>query len=845
MWSLLKGKFDGKYDFHRQKPLDRFIADFFCHELNLVIEIDGITHQWEETQIKDAAKEVRLNELGVNVLRFDDKEVLKHEASVLETIRTYIRCFETNDPSDLLYEDTPLNPLSRGDFQGANPQSGGGFRGDTIIHDFDGLYDVIGDKVSKQEANQLINSLKICDPAVGSGHFLVSALNEIIAIKSELKILMDKEGKTLRDYDISIENDELVITDDNDILFQYTVGSKEKQRVQETLFHEKQTLIENCLFGVDINPNSVKICRLRLWIELLKNAYYLHTPGPSQEGRYASNDYFPALQTLPNIDINIKCGNSLISRFDLDSDISEALKKSKGSAIRWDVNTYRNAVDSYKNATRKEDKREFERLIDSIKAEFVTEIGKKDKRLIKANKLKGELFNLTQQGLFELTGAKKKEWEKGVEKRTKELQKLEQELDEIKNNRIYENAFEWRFEFPEVLDDQGNFMGFDVVIGNPPYLTGSAFKQAQGYFREKYNCAEYQLDLYPLFMELSNMINKYSYYTALITPNSWLKNLKMTRTRRFVLDNTSMLSLNPNISSAFEEAQVDTLIFIWKNLRADTDILIWEFIDKQFTTKHRVKSESFKENEGNVFDVEVSPEIRMLLKKVRGKSISLDSCFEITRGVNPYNKYTGQSEEIIKSRAYHAEYIKDSTFVPELRGKHVSTFFYQWDQKHYISYGNWLAAPREERFYHGKRILFREIIGSRFICTLIEENFVNDRSLYVAKPHENTNTEFILGILASKLIIWLFRYEKNEFDDLFPKIRVAEFKKLPIPSSKNDNIEDKISSLVEDIIKIKVENNSIDTSELESQIDQLVYQLYGLTEEEIDLIEGSVNAGIK
>lgn len=133
------------------------------------------------------------------------------------------------------------------------------------------LYDKIGDRT---EANEIINQLKICDPAVGSGHFLVSALNEIIAIKSELKILSDNEGKRLKEYHVEVVNDELIITDEDGKLFEYNPKSPESQRVQEALFREKQTLIENCLFGVDINPNSVKICRLRLWIELLKNAYY-------------------------------------------------------------------------------------------------------------------------------------------------------------------------------------------------------------------------------------------------------------------------------------------------------------------------------------------------------------------------------------------------------------------------------------------------------------------------------------------------------------------------------------------------------------------------------------------
>ncbi len=160
----------------------------------------------------------------------------------------------------------------------------------------DDLYDKIKDR---NEANEITDSLKICDPAVGSGHFLVSALNEMIAVKSELRILQDRKGRRLREYQAEVANDELIVTDEDGELFKYNPKNRESQRVQETLFHEKQTIIENCLFGVDINPNSVKICRLRLWIELLKYAYYK-----------SGNE----LETLPNIDINIKCGNSLITR---------------------------------------------------------------------------------------------------------------------------------------------------------------------------------------------------------------------------------------------------------------------------------------------------------------------------------------------------------------------------------------------------------------------------------------------------------------------------------------------------------------------------------------------------
>lgn len=173
---------------------------------------------------------------------------------------------------------------------------------------------VKGRKESRKEANAIVNMIRVCDPAVGSGHFLVSALNEFIVIKCELGILVDTAFEPLSNLTISIDNDELSVTDLDNNLFAYNPKNAESQRVQETLFHEKQTIIEKCLFGVDINPNSVKICRLRLWIELLKNAYYK-----------SANE----LETLPNIDINIKVGNSLVSRFAIDADLKQALCQSK------------------------------------------------------------------------------------------------------------------------------------------------------------------------------------------------------------------------------------------------------------------------------------------------------------------------------------------------------------------------------------------------------------------------------------------------------------------------------------------------------------------------------------
>ncbi|MFT7421202.1 MAG: adenine-specific DNA-methyltransferase, partial [Arcticibacterium sp.] len=286
----------------------------------------------------------------------------------------------------------------------------------------------------------------------------------------------------MKEYQFEVVNDELIITDENGELFEYHYTNKESQRVQEAIFHEKQTIIGNCLFGVDINPNSVKICRLRLWIELLKNAYYKNET---------------ELETLPNIDINIKCGNSLISRFWLDADIKEALKQSK-----WMIDSYRLAVDAYRNAQNKDEKHAMERLINDIKSDFRSEISKSDPKLRKLYKLQGEFTKLTtQQNLFGMAAKEKKDWNKKLDKLSIESKKLDTEIEEIKNNKIYENAFEWRFEFAEVLNDKGDFVGFDVVIGNPPYIRQEELKEFKGYFKSTFEPYSGTADIYIFFIE--------------------------------------------------------------------------------------------------------------------------------------------------------------------------------------------------------------------------------------------------------------------------------------------------------------------------------------------------------
>ncbi|MGX1927912.1 Eco57I restriction-modification methylase domain-containing protein [Flagellimonas sp. 2504JD4-2] len=342
-------------------------------------------------------------------------------------------------------------------------------------------------------------------------------------------------------------------------------------------------------------------------------------------------------------------------------------------------------------------------------------------------------------------------------------------------------AFNWEAQFSKVFEKGG----FDVVIGNPPYVARTLDDGIKSYINKNYQTAQYQIDLYVSFMEKGTEILKRNGAISFIVPNSWLKNLRMSDCRKYVLNHLEFTIIIPNLNNVFPDASVDTLIYVAnKNISTNQLIDIVEFVEKQVFLKHQIKQKRFLDNEGYVFDVEISEAILPIIQKVRTEVISVGEIMDVIRGVNPYDKYTGQTPNIIKNRAYHSSFKKDDSFVPELKGKHISTYNYSWDEKHYISYGDWLAAPRQEKYFKGPRIIFREILGKTLVSTLIKEQFIIDRSLYIARIEEDSEADFIieyvLSILNSKLMSFYFRYSNNEFDNLFPKIRVAEFKKLPI-----------------------------------------------------------------
>lgn len=664
------------------------------------------------------------------------------------------------------------------------------------------LYDKIEDR---KEANKIVNSIKICDPAVGSGHFLVSALNEMIAVKNDLKILQDRDGKRLKEYQVEVVNDELIVTDEEGELFEYNPSNKESQRIQETLFHEKQTIIENCLFGVDINSNSVKICRLRLWIELLKNAYYKNAT---------------ELETLPNIDINIKCGNSLVSRFAIDADLKQTLKKSK-----WTIDSYRIAVDTYRNAESKEQKREMERLIADIKSDFRSEISLNDPKVKKLRKLSGDLYQMTNQGqLFEMSKKEKADWNKKVQQLTEETKKLETEIEEIKANKIFENAFEWRFEFPEVLNDDGDFVGFDCVIGNPPYINFANLPETEREYYNKFELYKNKTDLYAFFVGLGAKIKNQHGFICLIIPHTWVSTTSFLPLRKLLLDQINLMSVVELDFGVFKDAYVKTVIIQTDN-KPKTKIRL---LDENFVLKVEIPKETISKDEELKINLTWNPIKHNIYTKIKTDATKLGDIVHFSRGIKTSND----------SRFLFNEN-KGKDYYKVIRGRNIKAYRIDYDNE-YIWYRPDLMKEKagclphtKELFLTPEKIITQRVNSSgQLLATYDNEQYFCLDTTNVSSEiiDKNCDLKFIVGVMNSKLINWWF-------NDEFKNPTISGYELHQIPIKRNKQTEKEISNLVTTIL----ENNKTgkDIENFIAQIDNLVFELYDLTEEEIKIIKNS------
>ena len=661
-----------------------------------------------------------------------------------------------------------------------------------------------------QEFKAVLNSIRICDPAVGSGHFLVSALNEMIAIYHALGL-----AQRLNPCELALLSDELVITKPNGEIYAYKkpkIKNDESHAIQKALFTLKKQIIENNLFGVDINENSCEITKLRLWIELLKNSYYLQKDDDGFDENL--NDEIHQMQTLPNIDINIKCGNSLISYFELNRSLTHYPN------IKERMQKYKSVIKDYKEGFF-DDKMRIEKEIKALKESFRTFCFKdKFNKEIKAftakceaySKKYGNFLAKDDENLSLYIAQSFSFFDLDESKARLEFSALKKEYESIFNLES-KKPFEWRFEFPEVLNENGEFMGFDLVVGNPPYVV----KKKKDYPQYQWNG-----DLYTMFFELGFKLAKQNGYLNFITPRFWLVNASCEKMRKYFLNSVNLLSLVE--TNPFEQAKTENVI---------TEIQIYnkqqnfvkhsKEVNNVFSFVDNIDKKDFLVNSKCEIIFNIDKNLLALFDKICKDTILLKSIMQTKRGAEYGKKFIKEFNSGMKillgedMRAYNIEW--NNTFV-DISLKDIQRLL---------------------EFFNTKNLIYLRRVDKRLSASMSNEMFAFTKNIYgIQITNKKYNPKFILGLLNSKLLnFYYLKKFTTKKEDIFPEIQTYLYEQLPIPqiNSTNQSLVDEIINLVDKILALKAENSSADTSQLECDIDNLIYKLYNLTPKEIEIIE--------
>ncbi len=789
----------------------------------------------------------------------------------------------------------------------------------------------------RKEYLQVLLTLRVCDPAVGSGHFLVSALNEMVLIAYELGLIESLPINAT----LELENDEILIKI-SDKPFIYTRPSSEEEKnhqIQKELFELKKSIIENCLFGVDINPNSCEITKLRLWIELLKYSFYIFEKGNNTN----------ALETLPNIDINIKCGNSLISRFALKD--KALLKTKENKNLEYFIAEYKELVKIYKdpkiletlthpikdsNAVRKRAKeRLYQELEQNPNKDFKKALNDRIEKIKQAFKLtleppqkelkfkkflkehlelygKSILEEANYNGLeLEAIALEKKMASVGLFDKYIPYRKLDKTdkvvglehfnryvLTSYKDlqdeNERYANALEWRFEFPEVLDDEGDFLGFDCIIGNPPYIRQEEIKDEKPSLEKQYkDFYASTADLYTYFFALAFNLLKEKGFNAFITSNKYTRAKYGAKLRELLLKKTTIFSyMELNALKVFESAAVDTSItsFIKQPPLEESRFNYYEPTDK-----NDLKSASptlMKQNalttESFIFADTAFLDLREKMEKggIALKDWDIQINYGIKTGFNgAFIIRAEKREEILNACKTQEERERTEALIkPILRGKDIKRYRYEWAQKWLINTHNGYTSALKSKIppidiekypaikthldahydtiatrcdqgdtpYHlrncayledfeKEKIVWNPVSGEYFFTFIKDEIYFNN-SLFMmtSKTLKTRDFYYICGLLNTTLYKWLTIQMTNLITiGKYAYGSKDKIERLPIPkiTSKNQELARKITDCAKKILQTKEKDPNANTQELEKEIDALVYQLYNLTDEEIKIIE--------
>ncbi|EMD0038291.1 Eco57I restriction-modification methylase domain-containing protein [Campylobacter jejuni] len=874
-------------------------------------------------EISNLNNDLKLNYYKNTVLKDDKCKAKKGQVGLLEYLFEFLDSFDfgsDDEQSEILSQKELISSSVLGNvFEKLNGYKEGSFYTPSfitsymckesitkvVLDKFNAQFDLDAKDISelrkslrkedKKAQKELLNSIKICDPAVGSGHFLVSALNVMLSIYDELN-LFDEE------FYLEVQNDEILITGRKGEFIEYKRPKTPKDKahlIQQELFHTKKDIIENNLFGVDINPNSCEITKLRLWIELLKHSFY----------QSFDDENYHDLRTLPNIDINIKCGNSLVSYFETGKSLSHYPN------IKERMGKYKRIVKDYKEGFYT-DKSHINQEIKNLKISFKNfcfadkfkkEMKGFNDKCEKYSKKYGNFLAVDDENLKFFVSANLTLFDFDEKEATKEFANLKKEYDNIFNLES-NHPFEWRFEFPEILDDDGNFKGFDLIIGNPPYIRQEELKELKPHLAKNYKVYKGTSDIYTYFYELGfNVLKDRGGVLSYITSNKYTRAGYGEALREFLLKNVKVLEYTDlNGIKVFDSATVDTSILCFekskskdnkfKYLALSNEILKTCAYDIGLYKDYAEFSQNSLSKESFTFSDENTSVLKAKIERI-GTPLKEWQGLDIYRGIlTGYNEAfiitTEKRNEILANCKDEAEKERTAKLIRKmLRGRDIKRYSYEWAglwvifipwhfpnvekpktmleneqdlkeqypslYKHLLSHKERLSKRNKEEtgiryeWYCLQRWganyyqeFEKEKLGWQRITQepsfILEKEYILLDSMAFMVANSKNELKYLLGFLNSNLIFYYFKNIGHLYSDKGFLLSNQYVEKFPIPkiNSKNQKLADELINLADDILKAKEQDKNANIQELENKINSIVYKLYNLTEEEIKIIEG-------
>jgi hypothetical protein len=568
---------------------------------------------------------------------------------------------------------------------------------------------------------------------------------------------------------------------------------------KQGVYELKRHCIQNSLYGVDIDPGAIEIAKLRLWLSLV-----------------VDEDDYNTIQPLPNLDYKIMQGNSLIEEFhgislDIEKkDLQQEDIFSGGSELDAHIDALHQKQDDFFNAEHPREKKQ------------------------KRDDVETAIYNIFHSEL-----------EKKKNISPQEAQQIETDLKEMTHGNRERNFFPWKLYFADVFREKG---GFDVVIANPPYVPITKITwDDRKLFNDKYNSAVGRFNLFYFFLELTGKITKNNGVSNFIVPDRLLLNTQASGLRSWLLNKNQIIEI-VSFDEVVFEAVVDSILISYRN-----NIVEYETV----RAKNKVTSNTLQHFENIVIPIEYftsSPSMQFdldydktnyeLATKIINLSLFLGDISEIKDGI-----IQGKVPDLL----FLNEPLDDDS-MKLLFGKDINKYslIFNNNWANYkpdlmmknevdrrgpgIRHGLWMRKPE---IFEREKILSRQT-ADKIIATLDTEHYYYSNTLHGTTITDNNfDIKYILGILNCRVIHWFYKATTAESGKVFAQVKIALLRKLPI-LNVNKGQQKSIIDLSDKILTTKKSNPQADTTDLETEIDRLVYELYGLTEEEIQIVEESV-----